>query len=208
MRFYALLLSIVLIMFLMAIPALAGGMAVLRAALMVSVIFVLCGIGFKIAAVPWHMWCPDVCEGASTPFTAFLSVGPKADGFALAIRVLQSSLTSSTGAEGVARGLTDVPWPAVVGARIDSHAATGFTSELAFEQRVEGHRRPHPAPVAHPLLIRIPIPQPPRIRRCPLGIRVSGTGPPRQRIAFARGDLAWADDRPPGSPRRDSWART
>ena len=42
------------------------------------------GIGYKVAAVPWHMWCPDVYEGAPTPFTAFLSVGPKAAGFALA----------------------------------------------------------------------------------------------------------------------------
>ena len=72
---------------------------------MVSVIFVLCGIGYKIAAVPWHMWCPDVYEGAPTPFTAFLSVGPKAAGFALAIRVFYSALASATGAEGFARGL-------------------------------------------------------------------------------------------------------
>jgi proton-translocating NADH-quinone oxidoreductase chain N len=99
----------------LAMPAAAGGQAALRVALMVAVIFVLCGIGYKIAAVPWHMWCPDVYEGAPTPFTAFLSVGPKAAGFAMAIRVLYSSLASSAGAEGVARGLTDVPWPAVVG---------------------------------------------------------------------------------------------
>jgi NADH-quinone oxidoreductase subunit N len=99
----------------LAMPASAGGQAGLRVALMVAVIFVLCGIGYKIAAVPWHMWCPDVYEGAPTPFTAFLSVGPKAAGFALAIRVFYSSLASSGGAEGVARGLTDVPWPAVVG---------------------------------------------------------------------------------------------
>jgi NADH-quinone oxidoreductase subunit N len=99
----------------LAMPAAAGGQAALRVALMVAVIFVLCGIGYKIAAVPWHMWCPDVYEGAPTPFTAFLSVGPKAAGFALAIRVLYSSLASSATAEGVARGLTDVPWPAVVG---------------------------------------------------------------------------------------------
>ena len=99
----------------LAMPAAAGGQAALRVALMVAVIFVLCGIGYKIAAVPWHMWCPDVYEGSPTPFTAFLSVGPKAAGFAMAIRVLYSSLASSDGAEGGARGLTDVPWPAVVG---------------------------------------------------------------------------------------------
>ena len=99
----------------LAVPALAGSQAALRAALLVSVIFVLCGIGYKIAAVPWHMWCPDVYEGAPTPFTAFLSVGPKAAGFALAIRVLYSALAGSGGHEGFARGLEEVPWPAVVG---------------------------------------------------------------------------------------------
>jgi NADH-quinone oxidoreductase subunit N len=99
----------------LAMPAAAGGQMALRVALMVSVVFVLCGIGYKIAAVPWHMWCPDVYEGAPTPFTAFLSVGPKAAGFALAIRVLYSALASATGDQGFARGLVDVPWPAVVG---------------------------------------------------------------------------------------------
>jgi NADH-quinone oxidoreductase subunit N len=99
----------------LAAPAAAGGQAALRMALMVAVIFVLCGIGYKIAAVPWHMWCPDVYEGAPTPFVAFLSVGPKAAGFALAIRVFYSALAGGGGAEGFARGLEAVPWPAVVG---------------------------------------------------------------------------------------------
>jgi NADH-quinone oxidoreductase subunit N len=99
----------------LALPATEGGQAALRVALLVSVIFVLCGIGYKIAAVPWHMWCPDVYEGAPTPFTAFLSVGPKAAGFALAIRVLFSALASPSDGIGFARGLSDVPWPAVVG---------------------------------------------------------------------------------------------
>ena len=98
----------------LAVPAAEGSQAALRAALSIAVIFVLCGIGYKIAAVPWHMWCPDVYEGAPTPFTAFLSVGPKAAGFALAIRVLYSAL-AGTAQEGFARGLAQVPWPAVVG---------------------------------------------------------------------------------------------
>ena len=41
------------------------------------------GLGFKIAAVPFHMWTPDVYEGAPTPITAYLSVASKAAGFAL-----------------------------------------------------------------------------------------------------------------------------
>ena len=40
-------------------------------------------MGFKIAAVPFHMWAPDVYEGAPTPVTAFLSVGSKAASFAM-----------------------------------------------------------------------------------------------------------------------------
>ncbi len=49
-------------------------------------ILVAAGIGFKIAAAPFHFWCPDVYTGAPTPVTAFLSVGPKAAGFAVLIR--------------------------------------------------------------------------------------------------------------------------
>lgn len=93
---------------------LPGSQAALRMALVVAVIFVLSGVGYKIASVPWHMWCPDVYEGAPTPFTAFLSVGPKAAGFALAVRFFYSAL-AGTPFEGAARGLVDVPWPAVVG---------------------------------------------------------------------------------------------
>lgn len=49
-------------------------------------IFILAGFGFKIAMVPFQMWVPDAYEGAPTPITAFLSVGPKAAGFALILR--------------------------------------------------------------------------------------------------------------------------
>jgi NADH-quinone oxidoreductase subunit N len=47
----------------------------------------LVGFGFKIAAVPFHMWVPDVYQGAPTPITAFISAGPKAAGFAALLRV-------------------------------------------------------------------------------------------------------------------------
>ncbi len=46
------------------------------------------GIGFKISMAPFHLWAPDVYEGAPTPVTAFLTVGPKALGFAVLLRVL------------------------------------------------------------------------------------------------------------------------
>jgi NADH-quinone oxidoreductase subunit N len=58
-----------------------------RWAALLAVIFVLTGIGFKIAAVPFHHWCPDAYEGAPTPFTALLSVAPKIAGFALLLRL-------------------------------------------------------------------------------------------------------------------------
>ena len=53
---------------------------------LLAVFFILAGFGFKIAMVPFHMWCPDTYEGAPTPITAFLSVGPKAAGFAVLLR--------------------------------------------------------------------------------------------------------------------------
>jgi NADH-quinone oxidoreductase subunit N len=53
---------------------------------------VLVGFGFKIALAPFHMWTPDVYEGAPTPVTAFLSAGPKAAGFAALIRILVEGL--------------------------------------------------------------------------------------------------------------------
>ena len=54
--------------------------------------FVLVGLGFKVAAVPFHMWTPDVYEGAPTPITGFMSVGAKAAGFAALLRVFSYSL--------------------------------------------------------------------------------------------------------------------
>src|SRR5213079_3185464 len=52
-------------------------------------VLVLVGLGFKIAAVPFQIWVPDVYQGAPTPVTAFLSVGSKAAGFIVLFRVLQ-----------------------------------------------------------------------------------------------------------------------
>lgn len=57
-------------------------------ALTIALVFAITGIAFKISAVPFHQWTPDVYEGSPTPVVAFLSVGSKAAGFALAIRLL------------------------------------------------------------------------------------------------------------------------
>ena len=59
--------------------------------LIIALVFVIAGIAFKVAAVPFHQWTPDVYEGSPTPVVAFLSVGSKAAGFALAIRLLVST---------------------------------------------------------------------------------------------------------------------
>jgi proton-translocating NADH-quinone oxidoreductase chain N len=57
-----------------------------------AVVLLLVGFGFKVSAVPFHQWAPDVYEGAPTPFTAFLSVGSKAAGFAVLLRVFLTAL--------------------------------------------------------------------------------------------------------------------
>jgi len=62
--------------------------------LLLATILYVAAFGFKIAAVPFHMWAPDVYEGAPTPITAFMSVGPKAAGFAVMGRVLLVALSS------------------------------------------------------------------------------------------------------------------
>jgi NADH-quinone oxidoreductase subunit N len=58
-----------------------------------GILLVLVGLGFKIAAVPFQIWVPDVYQGAPTPVTAFLSVGSKAAGFVVLLRVLEPFLT-------------------------------------------------------------------------------------------------------------------
>jgi NADH-quinone oxidoreductase subunit N len=60
--------------------------------LVLAIILLIVGLGFKIAAVPFHMWTPDAYQGAPTPITAFLSVGPKAAGFAATVRVMTEAL--------------------------------------------------------------------------------------------------------------------
>ena len=60
--------------------------------LLMSLVFLTIGFGFKIASVPFHMWTPDVYEGAPTSITAFMATGVKAAGFAALIRVFFSAL--------------------------------------------------------------------------------------------------------------------
>jgi len=64
-----------------------------RGAALLGMVFVLVALGFKIAAVPFQIWVPDVYQGAPTPVTAYLSVGSKAAGFVVLLRVLLPFLT-------------------------------------------------------------------------------------------------------------------
>lgn len=64
-------------------------------------VLILSAVGFKLSAVPFHMWTPDVYEGAPTPVTAFLSIGSKAGGFVIALRLLTVVFDKSIGDWGL-----------------------------------------------------------------------------------------------------------
>ncbi len=65
--------------------------------LLAGVALLLVGFGFKVAAVPFHMWTPDVYEGAPTPVVGFMSVGAKAGGFAALLRIFLFALPGLSG---------------------------------------------------------------------------------------------------------------
>lgn len=75
--------------FAMISAVLASG-EVLRTPLLFGVLLVLVGLAFKVAAFPFHIWVPDVYQGAPTPTAAFLSVGSKAAGFLILLRVIET----------------------------------------------------------------------------------------------------------------------
>ena len=62
-----------------------------------GIILILAGFGFKISLVPFHMWAPDIYQGAPIPVTAFLAVGSKAAAFAAMARVMGRAFPVSTG---------------------------------------------------------------------------------------------------------------
>jgi NADH-quinone oxidoreductase subunit N len=89
---------------------------------LLGLVFFIIAFGFKIALVPFHMWAPDVYEGAPTSVTAFMSVGPKAAGFAVIGRVFFDAFAE-----------LDIQWSAILVPLAILTMATG--SILALSQR-------------------------------------------------------------------------
>lgn len=83
-----------------------------RVALYVAFLFILAGFGYKMAFAPFHMWSPDVYQGAPIPFTAFLSVASNAAGAAILIRFFYPGVSTLT-ADGT-WALPDVEWQGLV----------------------------------------------------------------------------------------------
>ena len=80
-------------------------------ALIMAMVMVLAGFGYKISAVPFHFWTPDVYEGAPTTITAFLSIAPKAGAFAMMIRFFNQVLADGGAMGGLdASSVASLPW--------------------------------------------------------------------------------------------------
>lgn len=71
---------------------LALGSSASQPILIAGVVMLIAGLGFKVSAVPFHMWTPDIYQGAPTPVTAYLSVASKAAGFAALVRIFMIAL--------------------------------------------------------------------------------------------------------------------
>jgi NADH-quinone oxidoreductase subunit N len=76
----------------------------------IALVLILAGLGYKVASVPFHMWAPDVYEGAPIPVTTFLAIGSKAAGFALLTRFFYPAISQLT-ADGNWQVLKGVEWP-------------------------------------------------------------------------------------------------
>ena len=82
------------------VGVIAGATSAATFYLLIGAALLFVGLGFKVAVVPFHMWTPDVYEGAPTPVTAFMSVTAKVGGFAALLRLLVTGLAALSLAEG------------------------------------------------------------------------------------------------------------
>jgi len=101
-----------------------------------GVVLMVVGLGYKISMAPFHAWAPDVYEGAPTPVTALLSVGPKAAGFAVLVRVLFT----------LSQSLQDAPWQVVFAILA---ALTMFTGNLLALRQTNVKRMLAYSSIAH-----------------------------------------------------------
>ena len=103
-------------------------------ALTLAIVMILAGFGYKISAVPFHFWTPDVYEGAPLSITAYLSVAPKAAAFALMIRFFNQTFADGGAMHGLdSISLTQLPWPEILS--ILSIATMTLGNVVALQQK-------------------------------------------------------------------------
>ncbi|MFZ1397851.1 MAG: NADH-quinone oxidoreductase subunit N [Candidatus Promineifilaceae bacterium] len=95
-------------------PALVADIQNLNGILLIAAAMIIVGFGFKISAVPFHFWTPDVYEGSPTPFTAFVSTASKAAGFAVFMRVFTSGTLNFIAGNAGQPGQGTAWWPMLV----------------------------------------------------------------------------------------------
>ena len=86
-----------------------------NSAVLLSIIMILAGFGYKVSAVPFHFWTPDVYEGSPTTITAYLSVAPKAGAFAMMIRFFNQIFSDGGALVGIdSISSTMFPWAGIL----------------------------------------------------------------------------------------------
>jgi NADH-quinone oxidoreductase subunit N len=93
--------------------------------IILAIIFIIAGLGYKVAVVPFHSWSPDVYQGAPTPITAFISTASKTAGFILLYRMLGQAFPAFAGTPGLLDFSLFVGAPGLLG-------FSGWTSLLAL----------------------------------------------------------------------------
>jgi len=122
------------------VPVLAAALAAegglptagIGALVLPALVMVLAGLGFKIALVPFHQWAPDAYQGAPTPVTAFLSVGPKLAGFAVLLRLLATAFGDPAYSGGWLAVLTGIAVVTMVVGNITALTQTNVKRMMAY----------------------------------------------------------------------------
>ena len=84
-------------------------------ALLLSTIMILAGFGYKVSAVPFHFWTPDVYQGSPTTITAYLSIAPKAGAFAMMIRFFNQVFSDGGALSGMdVVSTSNIPWASIL----------------------------------------------------------------------------------------------